>query len=69
MPKTLLFYNDWIFCDKVYKFSSATLLFLAGKLNNKQVMIGTKKIATVNTETPRSAEWLPKNLLISDSGW
>ena len=46
---------------------SSIVVFL-GKLKKLLVKIGTKNIATVKTEIPISAAWLPRNLLKADSG-
>lgn len=42
--------------------------FFLGQLNTQQVSMGMKKIATVSTDMPISAVWLPRNLLACPSG-
>jgi len=51
-----------------YFLGQLLIAFFFGKLKNKQVNIGIKKIATVKTEIPMSAVWLDKNLLTALSG-
>ena len=51
-----------------YFLGQLLIAFFFGKLKNKQVNIGIKKIETVIIEVAQSAEGLAKNLLISSCG-